>query len=314
MNDTELTGRSIIGAGRGSETAKIFRAFDPRTGDAVGPDFFSATLDELDRAAELAEKARIPYGKISGRERAKFLRRIADNIEAFGAKLLDRASLETGLPNERFVSERGRTCGQLRMFADLLDEGSWVDARIDHAIPDRQPVPKPDVRSMLRPLGPVAVFCASNFPFAYSVAGGNTASALAAGCPVIVNAHVAHPGTAEFTGLAIARAVMDCDLPEGVFSLLFSDGYEIGQALVRHPNVKAVGFTGSRRGGRALMDIAAARAEPIPVYTEMSSVNPTFILPSAIKARGDEIVKGLHASVTGGAGQFCTKPGLVFLP
>ena len=200
------------------------------------------------------------------------------------------------------------------MFADLLDDGSWVDARIDHSMPDRQPVPKPDVRSMLRPLGPVAVFCASNFPLAYSVAGGDTASALAAGCPVIVNAHIAHPGTAELVGNAVAKAVKDCGMPEGVFSLLFSDGYEIGQALVRHPEIKAVGFTGSRRGGRALMDIAAARPEPIPVYTEMSSVNPTFFLPSAIDERGDAIVNGLHASVTGGVGQFCTKPGLVFLP
>lgn len=310
----ELTGTSIIGSGRGNATAKTFRAFDPQTGEAVGPDFHSATPDELHRAANLAEQARIPYGNIPGRERGRFLRSIADNIEALGDTLIERASLETGLPNARFVGERGRTCGQLRMFADLLDEGSWVDARIDHAIPDREPVPKPDIRSMLRPLGPVAVFCASNFPLAYSVAGGDTASALAAGCPVIVNAHTAHPGTAELVGTAIAKAVNDCGMPEGVFSLVFSDGYEIGQAMVNHPAIKAVGFTGSRRGGRALMDVAAARPEPIPVYTEMSSVNPTFILPGAVEERGDAIANGLHASVTGGAGQFCTKPGLVFVP
>ncbi len=200
------------------------------------------------------------------------------------------------------------------MFANLLDEGSWVDARIDHAIPNREPLPKPDVRSMLRPVGPVAVFCASNFPLAYSVAGGDTASALAAGCPVIVIGHTAHPGTAELVGIALANAAKECGIPEGVFSLLFSSGYEVGQALVKHPAIKAVGFTGSRRGGRALMDIAAARPEPIAVYTEMSSVNPTFILPSAVKERGDAIVAGLHASVTGGVGQFCTKPGLVFVP
>ena len=194
----------------------------------------------------------------------EFLRTIADNIEGLGNALIERASLETSLPNARFLGERARTCGQLRMFADLLDEGSWVDARIDHAIPDREPVPKPDVRSMLRPLGPVAVFCASNFPLAYSVAGGDTASALAAGCPVIVNAHIAHPGTAELVGIAVANAAVECGMPEGVFSLLFSDGYEIGQALVMHPEIKAVGFTGSRRGGRALMDLAAApsRADP----------------------------------------------------
>lgn len=310
----ELIGTSIIGGSRGEATGKTFRAFDPTTGEAVGPDFHSTTRDELNRAANLADDARIPFGNTAGATRATFLRAIADNIEALGDQLIERATLETSLPNARFVGERGRTCSQFRMFADLLDEGSWVDARIDHAIPDRQPLPKPDVRSMLRPLGPVAVFCASNFPLAYSVAGGDTASALAAGCPVIVNAHVAHPGTAELVGTAVAKAVKDCKMPEGTFSLLFSDGYEIGQALVRHHAIKAVGFTGSRRGGRALMDIAAARPEPIPVYTEMSSVNPTFILPSAIAERGDAIASGLHASVTGGVGQFCTKPGLVVLP
>jgi NADP-dependent aldehyde dehydrogenase len=312
--ETVFSGRSIIGSARGKESGKTFQAFNPQTGEAVEPSFHSASAEELNHAAELAEKARIPYSGFSGKVRAKFLRAIADNIEALGETLIERATLETALPNARFVGERGRTCSQLRMFADLLDEGSWVDARIDHAIPDRQPIPKPDVRSMLRPLGPVAVFCASNFPLAYSVAGGDTASALAAGCPVIVIAHTAHPGTAELVGSAIAAAAKDCEMPEGVFSLLFSDGYEIGQALVKHPAIKAVGFTGSRRGGRALMDIAAARPEPIPVYTEMSSVNPTFFLPSAIEKRGEALAAGLHASVTGGVGQFCTKPGLVFLP
>lgn len=312
--NTDLLGTSIIGRSRGEITAETFRAFDPTTGEAVEPQFYSASMAELERAAALADAARIPFGNTPGRDRAVFLRKIADNIEALGDTLIQRASLETSLPNARFVGERGRTCMQLRMFADLLDEGSWVDARVDHAIPDREPVPKPDVRSMLRPVGPVAVFCASNFPLAYSVAGGDTVSALAAGCPVIVNAHIAHPGTAELVGTAITAAAKECGMPEGVFSLLFSSGYAIGQALVKHPSIKAVGFTGSRRGGRALMDIAAARPEPIPVFTEMSSVNPTFILPSAIKERGDAIVAGLHASVTGGVGQFCTKPGLVFLP
>ena len=312
--NVELTGTSIIGQSRSSETANTFHAYDPTTGNAVEPPFFSATLNELDRAAALADKARIPFGNTACRERAKFLRSIADNIEALGDQLIERAMLETSLPNARFVGERGRTCGQLRMFAHLLDEGSWVDARIDYSIPDREPVPKPDIRSMLRPIGTVVVFCASNFPLAYSVAGGDTASALAAGCPVIVNAHSAHPGTAELVGSAVAKAVTDCGMPEGTFSLLFSSGYEIGQALVRHPVTKALGFTGSRRGGRALMDIAASRPDPIPVYAEMSSVNPTFILPSAVRDRGDAIVAGLHTSVTGGVGQFCTKPGLVFVP
>jgi NADP-dependent aldehyde dehydrogenase len=310
----EIKGTSIIGFARGSETGDTFTAFDPTTGNTVEPKFHSATIDELDRAALLAEDTRLKFGNVSQRERGKFLRKIADNIEALGDSLIERASLETSLPNARFIGERARTCGQLRAFADLLDDGSWVDARIDHAIPDREPLPKPDVRSMMKPLGPVAVFCASNFPLAYSVAGGDTASAFAAGCPVIVNAHTAHPGTAELVGMAVSEAVKECGMPEGTFSLLFSSGYEIGQTLVRHPAIKAIGFTGSRRGGRALMDIAAARPEPIPVYAEMSSVNPTFILPSAIAERGDAIAAGLHASVTGGVGQFCTKPGLVFVP
>ena len=312
--EIELTGRSIIASGRAEPSRETFRASDPTSGSEVEPVFYSATAADVERAVGLADNARLVYANSSGHERAVFLRRIADNIEALGQTLIARASLETSLPNARFEGERARTCNQLRMFADLLDEGSWVDARIDHAIPDREPVPKPDVRSMLRPLGPVAVFCASNFPLAYSVAGGDTASALAAGCPVIVNGHNAHPGTAELVGIAVQAAAHETGMPEGVFSLLFSNGYDVGQTLVKHPLIKAVGFTGSRKGGRTLMDIAAARPEPIPVYTEMSSVNPTFILPSAIRERGEAIVTGLHASVTGGAGQFCTKPGLVFLP
>jgi 2,5-dioxopentanoate dehydrogenase len=310
----ELTGRSILGSKRGEATGISFRAYDPRTAETVGPDFYSASGDELATAAALAEKAKLAYGNLSGRSRSVFLRKIADNIEALADTLLNRASLESGLPKERFIGERARTCGQLRMFADLLDEGSWVDARIDRAMPARQPLPRPDVRSMLRPLGPVAVFCASNFPLAYSVAGGDTASALAAGCPVIVNAHSAHPGTAELVGMAIANAAEEMEMPEGVFSLLFSADHLIGQSLVRDAAIKAVGFTGSRKGGRALMDIAAARPEPIPVYAEMSSVNPTFILRDAISQQGNELATKLHESVTNGAGQFCTKPGLVFLP
>lgn len=309
-----LTGKSIIGFDRGIETETTFTAFDPKTGEAVEPKFYSAAIEELDLAAAKADAARLEYGNLSGKAKAVFLRTIAANIEALGDELLARASLETGLPNARFVGERGRTCMQLRMFADLVENGSWVDARIDRPNPARQPVPKPDVRSMLRPIGPVAVFCASNFPLAYSVAGGDTASALAAGCPVIVNAHFAHPGTAELVGSAISSAVSSCGLPEGVFSLIFSKGYEIGQILVKHPVIKAVGFTGSRTGGRALMDIAAARPEPIPVYAEMSSVNPIFILPSAMRDRFSAIAEGLHQSVTLGGGQFCTKPGIVVLP
>lgn len=310
----ELTGKSIIGFARGSETAKTFTAFNPADGEAVGPDFYSATDDELINAVELAERARIVFGKTLGKERAEFLRQIADNIEALGDDLVERATLETGLPNARFQGERGRTCSQLRMFADFVEEGSWVDARIDLANPTREPLPKPDVRSMLRPVGAVAIFCASNFPLAFSVAGGDTASALAAGCPVVVNAHSAHPGTAELVGTAINEAVKSCGLPEGVFSLLFSSDYEIGQNLVKHPKIKAVGFTGSQKGGQALMDIAANREEPIPVYAEMSSVNPTFILPSALEKDYVNIAKGLFGSFTLGVGQFCTKPGIVVVP
>ncbi|MCU0238267.1 MAG: aldehyde dehydrogenase (NADP(+)) [Pyrinomonadaceae bacterium] len=310
----EITGKSIIGFSRENISDTTFTAFNPATGEAVEPKFYSASLDELNKACELAEQARIIFGKVSGKDKAKFLRQIADNIEALGDTLIQRATLETGLPNARFVGERGRTCAGLRMFADLVEHGDWVDARLDTPNPERQPIPKPDVRSMLRPLGTVAVFCASNFPLAYSVAGGDTASALAAGCPVIVNAHFAHPGVAELVGLAISEAVNQCGLPEGIFSLIFSKGYEIGQALVKNPHVKAVGFTGSRKGGRALMDIAAARNEPIPVYAEMSSVNPIFILPSAMEKNFEGIATGLHGSVTLGAGQFCTKPGFVVLP
>jgi 2,5-dioxopentanoate dehydrogenase len=217
------------------------------------------------------------------------------------------------LPEPRLRSETARTCNQLRLFADLVEEGSWVDARIDHGDGDRKPLPKPDVRSMLRPLGPVVVFGASNFPLAFSVAGGDTASALAAGNPVIVKAHHAHPGTSELVGLALADAVRSCGLPEGTFSLLYGSGNEVGTALVKHPLIKAGGFTGSRAGGRALFDVASSRPEPIPFYAEMSSVNPVVILPGALRDRADQIAAGLHGSVTLGAGQFCTNPGLVFL-
>jgi NADP-dependent aldehyde dehydrogenase len=310
----ELTGKSIIGFNRGEKQEKTFRAYKPQTGEQIEPDFFSASMAELNQAVKLAHEARIVYGKVSGREKAVFLRQIAENIESLGDDLINRATLETGLPTARFQGERGRTCSQLRLFADLVEEGSWVDARIDLSNKNRQPLPKPDVRSMLRPIGPVAVFCASNFPLAFSVAGGDTTSALAAGCPVVVNAHSAHPGTAELVGAAISEAVKTCNLPEGVFSLLFSVDYEIGQALVKHSDIKAVGFTGSRAGGRALMEIAASRPEPIPVYAEMSSVNPTFILPGVLDEKCDEIVSGLHGSFTLGVGQFCTKPGVVIVP
>ena len=311
--DSELLGTSIIGFGRGEKRDLGARAANPATGEDLEPAFVEANPEEIDQALSLAAEAAIPYGKLSGRSKALFLRTIADEIEALGDALVERATAETALPAARINGERGRTCGQLRMFADLVEDGSWVDARIDHADPERQPVPKPDTRSMLRPIGPVAVFCASNFPLAFSVAGGDTASALAAGNPVVVKAHSAHPGTAELVGSAVRAAVEKCGLPEGVFSLLFGGGRSVGAALVKDPRVKAVGFTGSRAGGRALMDIAAAREEPIPVYAEMSSINPVFVLPGAMAERSESIATGLHGSVTLGVGQFCTNPGLVMV-
>ncbi|MDH3530664.1 MAG: aldehyde dehydrogenase family protein [Acidobacteriota bacterium] len=280
----ELEGRSIIGESRGAAGDKTFKAIDPRDGSEIGPVFYSALDAEVERAAELADSARREFAELSNKRRSGFLSAIAENLESVGTALVRRAALETGLPETRFEGELERTCGQIRMFAKVVSEGSWVDARIDRAIADRKPLPKPDIRSMLHPLGPVAVFCATNFPLAFSVAGGDTASAFAAGCPVIVIANKAHPGTAEIAAKAIAKAVSDMGLEEGVFSLIFSDGYAAGQSLVSNPLVKAVGFTGSRKGGRALIDIAAARPEPVPVFAEMSSINPIFLLPGAIAA------------------------------
>jgi NADP-dependent aldehyde dehydrogenase len=243
--------------------------------------------------------------------RADFLEQVAEEILSLGDVLLDRAVAESGLPRGRIEGERGRTIGQLKLFASVVRTGNWLDARIDTALPDRQPLPRLDHRMRYIPLGPVAVFGASNFPLAFSVAGGDTASAFAAGCPVVVKAHSAHPGPSELVGQAIQAAVKKCNLPEGVFSLLFAYSREIGTALVAHPKIKAVGFTGSRTGGVALMEVAASRAEPIPVYAEMSSINPVFIMPSALEKRAKSIAKEFVTSLTMGAGQFCTNPGLV---
>jgi alpha-ketoglutaric semialdehyde dehydrogenase len=309
-----IEGTSFIGFQRGTGTQPAGHSLNPATGAVLEPAFISALPGEVDRACRLAGEAFRLYSKFPAPKRSGFLRAIAANIEALGDALTDRMSAETALPVARVQGERARTCMQLRMFADVIEEGSWLDARIDTADPARQPLPKPDMRSMLRPIGPVAVFCAGNFPLAYSVAGGDTASVLAAGCPVIVNAHSGHMGTAELVGGAVVSAAQATRMPEGVFSLVFGAGYEVGQMLVRHPAVRGVGFTGSRRGGRAIMDIAAARTRPIPVYAEMSSVNPVFILPNTLRENWGTIAAGLYGSVTGGVGQFCTKPGLVFLP
>src|SRR5271170_5179524 len=316
----EFLGTSIIGfrdgnAGNtGAPENGAFQAFAPATGQKIEPSFHSATAEEVNLAVALAAEASLEFGRLSGAKKAEFLETIASRIEAQTESLVTRANQESALPPARLQSETGRTCTQIRMFAKVVREGSWVTARIDHSEPQRKPVPKPDVRSMLRPLGPVVVFGASNFPLAFSVAGGDTASAFAAGNPVIVKAHPAHPGTSELVGRIIRESVRACDLPEGVFSLLFDSGISVGAALVQHPLVKAVGFTGSIPAGRALFDLAVKRPSPIPFYGEMSSTNPVFILPEALQERAAGIASGLHASFTLGAGQFCTKPGMVFLP
>lgn len=312
-DELTLTGQSFLGAERGERNSQTFTALNPATGEALPTLFYTASKEEIERAVIRSVAAQTAYGKISGRERAAFLRKIADNFDAATDELAAQANLETALPLPRLKGEAARTSNQLRLFAEVLEEGSWVSARIETALPERTPLPKPDLRSMLRPLGPVVVFGASNFPLAFSVAGGDTASALAAGNPVIVKAHPAHPGTSELAGAAIRKAVKECGLPEGVFSLIFDSGIEAGKQLVLHPSVKAVAFTGSLSGGRALMDLAASRPEPIPCFAEMSSTNPLFILPEALATRGAEIAAGLHGSFTLGAGQFCTKPGLVFV-
>jgi NADP-dependent aldehyde dehydrogenase len=316
-----LTGQSIIG---GVSAAKnnlsradrdvLFTATNPATGQSLSPEYVSASQDDIEHATLLAEQAFSVYGTLPGAKKAALLRGIAEGVEAIRDSLVERAHMETGLPVQRLVGEVTRTANQLRLFAELTEEGSWVMARIDQALPSRQPNPGPDLRSMLRPLGPIAVFGASNFPIAFSVAGGDTASALAAGNTILVKAHPAHPGTSELVGQVIASCVRSANLPDGVFSLLFDKGTAVGTALVEHPRVKALGFTGSLAAGRALMDLAAARPNPIPCFTEMSSSNPVFVLPGAIRERGEKIAKDLFASITLGAGQFCTKPGLIFLP
>ena len=288
-----------------------FSAINPTTGVALDPEYADATLHEVDRAARDADSAFVTYRKMSGRRKADFLERIGEEILSLGDALNERCGLETGLPAARLTGERGRTVNQLRLFAEVLREGSWVEARIDPALPDRTPIPRPDLRRMLIPIGPVAVFGASNFPLAFSVAGGDTASALAAGCPVVVKAHPAHPGTSDLVAGAIKRAARETGMPDGVFSMVHGVSVDVGQNLVRHPLIKAVGFTGSFRGGKALFDTANAREEPIPVFAEMGSVNPVFILPGALAEHGADIATGLAASVTLGVGQFCTNPGLV---
>lgn len=306
-----LTGELFIASKRVHRDGQGFQAVAASNGTPLEPRFSMATSEDVEAATAAAEAAFPIYSGLPREKRAEFLEAIAEEIDALGETLTERAMQESGLPHARLTGERGRTSGQLRLFAKELRLGEYLRARIDHAIPDRQPAPKPDLRLRMIPVGPVVVFGASNFPLAFSVAGGDTASALAAGCPVIVKGHSAHPGTSELVAGAIQRAVARTGMPEGVFSLINGAGSEIGSALVSHPVVKAVGFTGSRGGGTALMKLAASRPVPIPVYAEMSSINPVFLLPRALSARAEALAQGFADSLTMGAGQFCTNPGLV---
>ena len=290
---------------------KTFFATNPKTGQALSQEFKESTVEEINSAIEQAEGAFAAYRAKTASERAAFLDKIGEEIMAIGDLLLKTCSEETGLPEARLQGERGRTVNQLKLFAELLREGSWVQAIIETAQPDRQPLPKPDTRSMQIPLGPVGIFGASNFPLAFSVAGGDTASALAAGCPVVAKAHPAHPATSQMVGDAIIRAATATGMPAGVFAMIYGPSVEVGMTLVQHPLIKAIGFTGSFRGGKAIFDAAVRRPEPIPVYAEMGSTNPVFILPQALQQKQEALAQGLVNSITLGVGQFCTNPGLV---
>jgi alpha-ketoglutaric semialdehyde dehydrogenase len=305
-----ISGDLFIGSER-VRSSQTFRAANPATGATLEPGFSVADEAAVNRACELAGAAFDRFRGLDCEARAHFLEAIGEQILALGDELLERAHQETGLPLARLTGERGRTVGQLRLFAAELRLGGWLGIRVDPALPARTPLPRSDLRQRKIPLGPVAVFGASNFPLAFSVAGGDTAAALAAGCPVIVKGHPAHPGTSELVARAIVAAAAACQMPPGVFSLLNGDSYALGTALVAHPLVKAVGFTGSRGGGLALMKIANARAEPIPVYTEMSSVNPVLLLPNALATRAEALAKEFVASLNLGVGQFCTNPGIL---
>jgi NADP-dependent aldehyde dehydrogenase len=301
-----LTGHHFI-AGQWVAGDTTFQS-SPATGDAKT--FAVGTPAHIDAACLAAEAAFPAYAATTREQRALFLERIATEIDARGAEITEIGTAETGLPTARLEGERGRTTGQLRLFASHIREKAHLDLRTDVALPDRKPMPRPEIRLIQRPIGPVAVFGASNFPLAFSVAGGDTASALAAGCPVVVKGHSAHPGTGEIVARAIAAAITACNMPDGVFSLVQGGKRDVGEALVKHPLIKAVGFTGSLAGGRALFDLCAQRPEPIPFFGELGSVNPMFLLPAAIANRGAQIAAGWAGSLTMGAGQFCTNPGI----
>ena len=307
----KLSGLHFIAGSSEAGSGETFQASNPATDVGLEPVYAEASAEQVARACDAAALAAPTLAATDPKKRASLLRAIAAGLAELGDQLVERVQSETALPAARVEGERARTMMQLRQFADLLDDGSWVDARIDHADAARAPMPKPDLRRMSLPLGPVVVFGASNFPLAYSVAGGDTASALAAGCPVIVKGHPAHPGTSEMVGRVIAEAVSKLDLPPGTFSLLHGRSTATGGGLVQNDAVKAVGFTGSHLGGRALHDLAAARREPIPVFAEMGSANPLVVLPKAMKNRGSQIAEQVAASALLAQGQFCTSPGMI---
>jgi NADP-dependent aldehyde dehydrogenase len=309
----ELHGYNFIAGRLSGESADTISVVNPATGETLPTAFHQASPAEINVALAAADRTHADKRGLLPERIASLLEHIAEEILALGNELIARGMAETGLPEQRLLGERARSVNQLRMFASLVREGSWVDPVIDTADPNRQPLPKPDVRRMLRPIGPVVVFGAGNFPFAFGACGGDTASALAAGNPVVVKAHSGHPGTNELFAHAATAAMKACGLPAGLFSLLQGPGSTVGQALVKHPATRAVGFTGSKRAGRLLFDLAAARPVPIPVYAEMGSLNPLVILPGALAERSEKIANGLAQSITLGVGQFCTKPGLIFL-
>ncbi|WP_044495232.1 aldehyde dehydrogenase (NADP(+)) [Nesterenkonia massiliensis] len=309
---SDSTYHSLIAGENVPGTRGLFRATDPSTGQKTGPEFSLLSKGQLEAAAMAAGEAFPAYRALTPEQRSSFLRTAAEKIETSGEQIIATAMSETGLPRPRLQGELGRTVNQLRLFAKVVLEGDHYGARIEHPLPDRKPLPRPDIRQLKLPLGPVGVFGASNFPLAFSVAGGDTASALAAGCPVVFKAHNAHPGTSQLVGKALIAAVAEHNLPSGVFSLIYGPGQDVGQALVKDPRIKAIGFTGSRSGGLAILATANARPEPIPVYAEMSSVNPVFVFDSAAKS-AQELAQGFITSLNGSAGQLCTAPGLLFL-
>lgn len=306
-----ITGKNYIGNVLSSANTLTFKTFNPQKNTENDIVYAEASVTEINKAVELATETHKTFGTISGAKKSDFLNEIAKEIEELGDELIKTFCSESGLAEERALVERERTLFQLRLFANLVKEGSWVEATIDTADPNRNPIPKIDIRKMLVPLGPVVVFGASNFPLAYSTAGGDTAAAFAAGCPVIIKSHPMHAGTGELVASAIINAAEKTGMPNGVFSNLNSSGIEVGVTLIKHSQVKAVGFTGSISGGRALYDLAAQRPEPIPVFAEMGSINPVVILPHAVKQKGSKWAKIYASSITLGSGQFCTNPGLI---